>query len=105
MYKRQDRTVAGAQAAALAFVRNDVVQQVGTDAGRTFLVFNMGLVFVAEVVNSAQYGIGSRLAQAAKSRQFNIIGQILEEIEIAARPLDVYKRQSHGGEPDVIPAR
>ena len=72
--------------------------QVAADKGVTPLVKHMPLVFVAEMAERGQHGIGCGLPQAAHRRVFDDQGQFFEQLEMfgsPASPRDVVQDLVH----------
>ena len=47
------------------------------------MIADMLLIFIAEITNGAQYGIGSRLSQTAQSGVFDNLGHFFQKLDVA----------------------
>ena len=79
-------TVLGAEGTADAVLCHPVLDQGLTFAGRA-APLDMGLVFRPEVMQGGEYGIGRGLAQAAETRLLDLMGQLIQGIQIAGLAL------------------
>ena len=75
--------LAGTHAATGAGLFIDfIIVKVFANTGSTFLVFDMGIVLIAKIIDGRHHRIGSRRPQAAKGGLGDHIAQLLEELDI-----------------------
>ena len=78
----------GAEGAAFALIGEDGdLHQVFADAGGALLVHDVGDVFIPEVPEGGEDGIGSGLAQAAEGVGLDVVAKLLHLVQIFQRRL------------------
>ncbi len=77
-----------AETAHLAFFRDDPeLNQIRADQGRASFLLNVGFVFVPEVTDRGEHGIGSALSKTAVGRILDMFAQSFQEVDILHRSL------------------
>ena len=77
------RTGSRAKRTSLTFIRiNLIVKKILTDACRTFFIHDMRNIFLSEIPQRGEHGIGGRLSQRAERTGFQVIAQLFQPVQI-----------------------